>query len=128
MRHRVSILLVIRLLWELLRYDVVMALFGFRRIHRELSGLATARSAGYQNLASVCDALGWATSLYWKRVHCLQRSAVMVRLLRQNGISAELVIGYRSRPFFSHAWVEVQGRVVGDSPAYKDRLHVLERA
>jgi len=37
------------------------------------------------------------------------------------------VIGYRAAPFFSHAWVEVAGRVVNDSPIYQMRLQVLER-
>jgi hypothetical protein len=37
------------------------------------------------------------------------------------------VIGYRPSPFFSHAWVEVDGRIVNDSPVYQERLFVLER-
>jgi hypothetical protein len=41
-------------------------------------------------------------------------------------MDGRLVIGYRLLPFFSHAWVEIEGLVVGDSPAYKTRLRVLE--
>jgi transglutaminase superfamily protein len=48
-----------------------------------------------------------------------------VRLLRARGVVARLLIGYRPVPFLSHAWVEVEGRVVNDSPAYRKRLHVL---
>ena len=66
-----------------------------------------------------------ATCLYWKPVLCLQRSVCAVRLLRSHGVAARLVIGYRPSPFFSHAWVEVDGRVVNSSPAYKTRLRVL---
>jgi hypothetical protein len=47
--------------------------------------------------------------------------------MRDRGIPAEVVIGYRAAPFFSHAWVEVAGRVVNDSPIYQMRLQVLER-
>jgi hypothetical protein len=68
-----------------------------------------------------------AQSLYWKRALCLQRSVATTRLLRQHGIRAELVIGYRADPFMSHAWVEIDGQVVNDSPAYQQRLRVLER-
>jgi len=57
----------------------------------------------------------------------LQRSIVTARVMRRHGIPAEVVIGYRPSPFFSHAWVEVAGRVVNDSPAYQRRLRVLER-
>src|SRR5215813_13721417 len=48
-----------------------------------------------------------------------------VRLLRKHGVHARLVIGYRPSPFFSHAWVEVDGRVVYGSPAYQKRLQPL---
>jgi hypothetical protein len=51
-----------------------------------------------------------------------------VRLLRKHDVVARLVIGYRPVPFFSHAWVEVNGRVVNDSPAYRERLQVLYTA
>jgi hypothetical protein len=46
-------------------------------------------------------------------------------LLRQYGIYARLAIGYRPSPFFSHAWVEVNGRVVYGSAAYQKRLQSL---
>jgi hypothetical protein len=65
--------------------------------------------------------------LYWKRIRCLQRSIVTARLMRNRGILAEVVIGYRAAPFFSHAWVEVGGRVVNELPSYRTRLQVLER-
>jgi len=42
-------------------------------------------------------------------------------------LNAHLVIGYRARPFFSHAWVEVDGRVANDSAGYQHNLTVLER-
>jgi hypothetical protein len=42
-------------------------------------------------------------------------------------VAAEMVIGYRPSPFFSHAWVEVNGSIVNDSPAYQEKLLVLER-
>ena len=57
----------------------------------------------------------------------MQRSIVTARVMRRRGIPAEVVIGYRPEPFFSHAWVEVAGRVVNDSSTYQCRLAVLER-
>ena len=66
-----------------------------------------------------------ASCLYWKPVRCLQRSLCTARLLRIHGVAAQLVIGYRAMPFLSHAWVESDGRVVNDSPVYRQRLRVL---
>jgi hypothetical protein len=48
-------------------------------------------------------------------------------MLRQNGIAATLVIAHRPAPFFAHAWVEVDGLIVNDSPAYAEQLTVLYR-
>ena len=74
---------------------------------------------------AVCHAVATASCLYWKPVLCLQRSVCTARLLRARGVPARLVIGYRPDPFFSHAWVEVDDRVVNDSPIYRQRLLVL---
>jgi len=112
-------------LWELARYDVVQSMLGFRRIYLRVERQQVAETGSRPLPAQVCDAVSLATCFYWKRVYCLQRSAVAALLLRKSGIGGRLVIGYRPSPFFSHAWVEVDGRVVNDSPAYKERMHVL---
>jgi transglutaminase superfamily protein len=64
---------------------------------------------------------------YVKRAACLQRSVVATWMLRRHGIAAEMVIGCRSLPFESHAWVEVDGRVVNDLPQYQRAFTVLNR-
>src|ERR1041384_5341892 len=83
----------------------------------------SSRSSLLSSLPSQCS-----TCFYWKPVLCLQRAVCTVRLLRRHGIFARLVIGYRPSPFFSHAWVEVDGRVVYGSPAYQKRLKPLHVA
>jgi hypothetical protein len=118
--------LVFRALCELVRYEALLCLRGFGCIQRQLS-----RQSAAENLASpdleraICDAILLATCLYWKPVLCLQRSVCAVRLLRKHGVMARLAIGYRPAPFFSHAWVEVDGRVVNGSSAYQKRLRLL---
>lgn len=74
-----------------------------------------ARRAGPGKVAQLCRAMERAASLYVKRAWCLQRSAAWVRLLRRHGAPAELVLGVRTFPFAAHAWVELDGYVVGDS-------------
>jgi Transglutaminase-like superfamily len=118
--------LVFRALYELARYEVMIALrgFGFIQGHLKRQSIA-AKAAGPGLQEIICNAVLLATCLYWKPVLCLQRSVCAVRLLRRYGISAKLVIGYRPAPFFSHAWVEVDGRVVNSSAAYQSRMRVL---
>jgi hypothetical protein len=121
-----NIALFVKAFREILRYDVAVRLFGFRRIHHEIAGLAVHRPTRRADVKQICAAIEWATAFYWKPVHCLQRSVAMVRLLRRNGWEGRLVIGYRPVPFFSHAWVEINELPVADSPSYKMRLRVLE--
>jgi hypothetical protein len=121
-------LLVMRVLWELLRYDLVVAVFGFRGVHVGLCRRVSEGTFHRSELEhAICQTVELVSSFYWQRMPCLKRSAVTARVLHAYGIAAEVVIGYRFAPFFSHAWVEVDGRVVNDSSAYPQKLHVLER-
>jgi hypothetical protein len=117
--------LVLRALCEFARYDIVLRLFGFAYVQRQVRNWSPAPKAPCPNLATeCCDAVQLGTCLYWKPVLCLQRSVCAVRLLRKSGVGAKLVVGYRPAPFFSHAWVEVDGRIVNGSAAYQ-RLQIL---
>ncbi len=118
-------LLFAQALWQLVRYDLVIRTFGFKRIHQGLRELPV-QPKTTATVAQVCSAMTKAITWYCKPVHCLQRSAATARLLRASGCAGRLVIGYRSVPFFSHAWVEVAGKVINDAASYQSRLHVLD--
>ena len=118
-----------RALCELARYDAIVWLRGSGPVLQELRAYGTAsRAAGAESEREVCDAVLLATCLYWKPVLCLQRAVCTVRMLRTHGVAARMAIGYRPSPFFSHAWVEVDGRVVYGSSAYQQRLQLLHVA
>ena len=124
-----EIRLVLRALYEIARYEVVLSLLGSGRILSQLKRQSvTATTAGAELEKAICDAVLLAACFYWKPVLCLQRAVCTVRLLRRHGIQARLVIGYRPSPFFSHAWVEVDGRVLYGSAAYQKRLLPLHVA
>ena len=113
----------------LARYEVSIRLRGSGRILSQLRlQQVAAKPTGRELEQALCDAVLLATCFYWKPVLCLQRAVCTVRMLRRHGIAARLVIGYRPSPFFSHAWVEVDGRVVYGSPAYQKRLRLLHVA
>ena len=126
MKRAKHIWLVIRALYEIARYDAVLRLRGSGRTLQQVSRqCVAARPASHELEQAICDAVLLATCLYWKPVLCLQRSVCTARLLRKHGVNARLVIGYRPAPFFAHAWVEVEGRVVYGSPAYQTRLRPI---
>jgi len=121
-------LLYFRLIKELLRYDLIEALLGFQGVRRGLQPRASRpRSNSSELETTVCEAVRSILPFYWKRVQCLQSSVVTARVLRTYGALADVVIGYRLAPFTAHAWVEVGGRIVNDSPTFQRRLQVLER-
>jgi len=126
-------LLYFRLIKELFRYDLMEAALGFQGVRKGLKWRGTVAGAGPspELEAIACEAVSRAVScivpFYWKRVQCLQRSVVTTRVLRAYGAQAETVIGYTLAPLLAHAWVEVSGRVVNDSPEFQRRLQVLDR-
>jgi transglutaminase superfamily protein len=100
---------------------------GFGHLHARLKRRRPARRLSGIRVADVVWALDEACVWYVKRAACLQRSAVAAWLLRRHGYDAALVIGYRTLPFESHAWVEIDGRVVNDRPQYQKVFRVLDR-
>jgi hypothetical protein len=126
--RRPSAWLVIRALYELARHDILAAWSGPQRVGQQLRQEPRAAKTDALLIDTICEAVQLAACFYWKPVPCLQRSLCCARLLRSCGVAARLVIGYRPVPFFCHAWVEVDGRVVNDSPTYQQRLSVLYTA
>jgi len=121
--------LVSKAIYEIVRYEVVLSLLGSGRILQQLKRQSiNAKTVSNELEKAICEAVLLAACFYWKPVLCLQRAVCTVRLLRRHGIHARLVIGYRPSPFFSHAWVEVNGRVVYGSAAYQTRLVPLHVA
>lgn len=121
-------ILVLRAFKELIVYDVLIKLGGFKRARAYV--LRTTRreqDAPPETVKRVVDAVDIASVFYYKRVMCLHRSFAAVRLMRKSGVDADLIIASRPLPFMSHAWVEVDKQIVNDKPGYKRKLQVLER-
>jgi hypothetical protein len=115
-------------MWEMLRYDLLSALFGFQAVRaRTRRPVRASQTGGSDFPSAVPKVVAAATSFYWKPVLCVQRSIVTARMLRRRGVDAEVVIGCRIAPFVGHAWVEVGGRIVNDSAGYQQKLCVLDR-
>jgi hypothetical protein len=122
------VLLVLRAVADLMFYDLVIVLVGFSHMRALVKRtLPTNKQPNAQTIERVCTAVDIASCFYFKQVRCMHRSFVAVRLLRKSGVRADLVIGSRPVPFLSHAWVEVDGRVVNDKQGYKRRLLEMER-
>src|SRR5258708_35127864 len=105
--------------FELVRYDVLLKLRGFRGVYESVDRKQISRcSPNPKLIKQVCEAVRLGTCFYWKPVLCLQRAAVTTRMLKQFGVPATVVIGYDPFPFRSHALAEVDGTRVNDSNSY----------
>lgn len=115
--------------WELVRFDVLMYWRGFAHIYAGLRGEAmqTESKPLAMSWTDWRDAVELASVFYPSKVQCLQRSVALVRLLRRQGVAAELVIGVQSQPFSSHAWVEVNRSILNDFSTYPERMIILDR-
>jgi hypothetical protein len=113
--------------WLALAAFDVARFAGFARTCERLRRLRPADRRSWADADDIVWAVDEACVWYVKRAACLQRSAVATWLLRRHGVRAEMVIGCRPLPFESHAWVEVDSRVVNDRPQYQKVFTVLDR-
>ncbi len=108
---------------------LLLKVAGFQSLIRKVEGWPTCEPG--KTDSEVCKRVramvDRAQIYYPKKVRCLQHSAVVTCLLRSQGVSAEMVIAAQEFPPKSHAWVEVGGEVVNDSPVVKKTYRVLRR-
>src|SRR5438128_10451 len=57
-------------------------------------------------LEDLTDAFMLAYRLYFRPVHCLQRSLTIYLMARRRGLTVRFCIGAKKYPFTSHAWIE----------------------
>jgi hypothetical protein len=111
----------------LIAHDIFMLSHDFSSLHRQIRSFRV-RKPGRDaaNVESVSHALNVACTFYPKRVLCLQRSSVLVKMLRRRGVPARMVLGAQKLPFKAHAWVEVDEAILDDRLASREKFLVLE--
>lgn len=108
--------------------DIVLKLAGFSTLYRTIKRWPLAnRRANSATILETSKIIDRACTWHPRQELCLQRSAVAACLLRSFGVPAEMVIGVHKMPFFGHAWVEVEGKVVNDHKNVQTFFHVLSR-
>jgi Transglutaminase-like superfamily len=114
--------------------DVVYAFGGLRLLlarlaRRRVASRSMARDQ--REVDAIVDraeaAVNRAVMWYPRHAECLPRSIVLTHLLRRWGVAATMVIGIRAMPFYAHAWVEVDGRVVCEQEDVRGLYPAIER-
>lgn len=105
----------LKFIFALLIYDLFRFGNSLEKIQRFLLRWKVSNRAPQPEVVQqACHALRYARVWYPKRVRCLQRSAVLVCMLRSYGVTAQMVIGSQKVPFKAHAWVEVEGKAINE--------------
>jgi hypothetical protein len=72
-------------------------------------------------------AVSLAAAFIPARILCLEQSLVLYYKLKCNRVPVALRLGVRAYPFAAHAWVELEGRPVNETPAFlKEFEPILE--
>jgi hypothetical protein len=112
---------------RLVTHDFFMLRHDFAALHRNIKNYPVHPARGKAiSIEPLCHSLDVASALYPKPPLCLQRSSVLVKLLRKRGIPAQMIIGAQKLPFKAHAWVEVDGKIINDRLASRERFLVME--
>ncbi len=103
--------------------------FGLAHTIRDLQAFGgPARAPSSSNIARTARTLRWMRAPFRHgREDCLKRSLQLSHTLRINGHEPDLCFGVTRFPFRAHAWVEVDGRVVGDSVGRLSLFTMLAR-
>lgn len=124
--HPVQLLLA---LYALVRADLTLRTRRFPGLRESVRGALVRRSIlamGSSDQELLITAIHRASVFLPVRTHCLVYSSALVWLLRQYGLPAQCVIGIRSTPFESHAWVENEGVILGPKVGRQSTYTVID--
>jgi hypothetical protein len=113
-----------RAIWSLVVIDLELRLWGLPHVvarAERTAGSATTPPAprGVHRARRYARWLEVASRVPWVRARCLHRSLALHEWLCHQGLPSRLCIGVRKAQgkLQAHAWVELGGEVVNDSPA-----------
>lgn len=113
--------------WQILRFHHYLRQRNFVALREKVREFPVSAACSSPPRAEhLCRVVDIVCMWYPTQVLCLQRAAATVCILRQYGISAQMVIGVQNLPFKAHAWVEVDGQIVNDKPYTRDIYGVLD--
>jgi len=101
--------------------DIGLRTLGFERVHRYVKQIRAASQDNAWTKAALEQVLR-ATALYPGRSMCLEQSLATTVLLRRRGVDARVRLAVQHYPFAAHAWVEIDGVSVTESPEVVQRF------
>jgi len=121
---------VLRCMVALLLCDVALRVLGYQRTMRLARRVAGERSLplGRPIVERTLQNILVATAFYPGRSKCLEQSVAGLILLRRRGVPVEMRLGVQPYPFSAHAWLELDGVPVTESPEVVANYALLPEA
>jgi len=121
---------VLRCMVALLLCDVALRVLGYQRTMRIARRVAGQRSLplGRPIVERTLQNILVATAFYPGRSKCLEQSVAGLILLRRRGVPVEMRLGVQPYPFSAHAWLELDGVPVTESPEVVANYALLPEA
>jgi len=115
--------------------SVLLHLLKLRRTRRLLTYLIPKKPSYPTGLDQAMAYAQRIRKLAWKAgrhlpldISCLRQSLLIWWFLRRRGLAAELRIGVNNQEkFLAHAWVELEGQLVNESPGVTERYRPFDR-
>lgn len=117
----------IRCLFLLAICDVALRTLGFARTLRAAHFLAGNEEADIDDrlIQDTFKSIVTATAFYPGRSKCLEQTLASYVLLRRRGAPVRIRIGVQPYPFFAHAWLELKGAPITETPEVVGRFALL---
>ena len=120
---------VLRALFTLIKVNFYMKFTGLYRAIQLIKNTHKSRPKYIipkdEELRKLANIVNKACLLYPTRIKCLEWAMTYVLLALKRGWKCNLEIGVQNYPFFAHAWVECDGKIVMDSQDLRKGLAVI---
>lgn len=120
---------VLKALYTLTKINFYMKRKGFYNticlIKKNLNPHQTYITPPDEDLKALAKIMNKACLIYRTRTKCLEWAMTYVMLALKRGWKCNLEIGVQNYPFFAHAWVECNGKIIMDSEDLRDGMAII---
>lgn len=120
-------------LWNLTKVSLLLKLGSLSYTLKLLNKKITmCRGSNYDdtsrnNINKIITDLNNACFIFPTKTKCLEWAMAFILIALDSNIKCNLVIGVQTKPFFAHAWVEVDGLVISDSGNIAQDVAIIYR-
>lgn len=117
--------LIIEAFFELVKIHFILKVGKISKLIRFLQrrlAIESNTTVSLEQISLLGAALDKVCLFYPKKTYCLPWAGTLALLAFKRGWKCQFFIGIQTLPFYAHAWIEYQGKIVNDSLEIQERL------